>query len=112
MSASWLDQLCEADAEFAPLEMPRGNCWLSDEDDRLQAARVWFGEEWDLIAREVRTRTARACRNRWQRELRPLSKKEQARFRVLYAMHGTQWSVYPADWSVTRLQRLYNTFTL
>lgn len=69
-----------------------------EEDKALREAVAKYGENWEQIAADMKGRTVRQCRDRWNKYLSPEIKdtiwmdEEDDRLLALIEQHGTKWA--------------------
>ncbi|OAG32543.1 hypothetical protein NEIG_01653 [Nematocida sp. ERTm5] len=80
-------------------EMPVKGPWTRDEDDRLRALVKAFGpKRWTYIAKKLRGRVGKQCRERWHNHLdpniikTPFTAEEDSIILALHTKYGNKWS--------------------
>ncbi|CAG8468428.1 9096_t:CDS:2 [Paraglomus occultum] len=72
--------------------------WNPQEDDLLIELYTTLGPAWGLISRNMKTRTARQCSERWYNALypgidnSPLDSFERNTIETMYNIYGPKWS--------------------
>lgn len=69
-----------------------------EEDKALREAVTKYGENWEQVSAEMKGRTVRQCRDRWNKYLAPTIKdriwtdEEDDQLLALIQQHGTKWA--------------------
>lgn len=76
--------------------------WTAAESDQLKQLVATHGKDWELISKEILTRSEDQCRNKWAYEISTMKK---GKTRVLYAwFFFNQFNLYKASFQRKRIR--------